>query len=161
MSPFLDLTFVQPGAPQTPMGMMHGGPGQQFVFTPQAMHVAAQGQGTSPSLSLSVLLSHRLTSTGAFRAQDPFGRSGTPLGDMSAAAAAGLGGGGGPVSASDPGAERYGMMGLLGVVRMSNSDLNLLALGTDLTVLGLNLSSTECASLSVSLSLSLPVSLWF
>lgn len=43
----------------------------------------------------------------------------------------------------DPVADQYGMMGLLGVVRMTNPDLNLLALGTDLTVLGLNLNSGE------------------
>ena len=35
-------------------------------------------------------------------------------------------------------------MGLLGVIRMTNEDLNSLALGTDLTTLGLNLNSSEC-----------------
>eukprot|EP00698_Gefionella_okellyi_P005848 TRINITY_DN15283_c0_g1_i1.p1 TRINITY_DN15283_c0_g1~~TRINITY_DN15283_c0_g1_i1.p1 ORF type:complete len:414 (+),score=48.86 TRINITY_DN15283_c0_g1_i1:106-1347(+) len=39
--------------------------------------------------------------------------------------------------------ESYGMMGLLGVVRMENQHLNLLALGTDLTALGLNLNSSD------------------
>jgi len=43
----------------------------------------------------------------------------------------------------DPAAEQFGMVGLLSVVRMTNPDLNLLALGTDLTSLGLNLNSGE------------------
>jgi len=35
-------------------------------------------------------------------------------------------------------------MGLLSVIRMTDQDLNTLALGTDLTTLGLNLNSSEC-----------------
>jgi len=35
-------------------------------------------------------------------------------------------------------------MGLLNVIRMTDQDLNTLALGTDLTTLGLNLNSSEC-----------------
>jgi hypothetical protein len=37
----------------------------------------------------------------------------------------------------------YGLLGLLGVVRMSDEDRNALALGSDLTMLGLNLGSSE------------------
>lgn len=37
----------------------------------------------------------------------------------------------------------YGLTGLLNVIRMTNPDLNTLALGTDLTTLGLNLNSHE------------------
>ena len=40
---------------------------------------------------------------------------------------------------SDP----YGLMGLLGVIRMQDPDLTTLALGTDLTGLGLHLNSPE------------------
>lgn len=40
-------------------------------------------------------------------------------------------------------ADRYGMMGLLNVIKMTDRDLTMLALGTDLTTLGLNLNSTE------------------
>ena len=40
--------------------------------------------------------------------------------------------------------DRYGLMGLLSVIRMTDQDLNTLALGTDLTTLGLNLNSSEC-----------------
>lgn len=37
----------------------------------------------------------------------------------------------------------YGLLGLLNVINMTSADLNTLALGTDLTTLGLNLNSTE------------------
>ena len=40
--------------------------------------------------------------------------------------------------------ERYGLLGLLGVIRMTNPDLNTLALGTDLTTMGLDLNSPDC-----------------
>jgi len=49
-----------------------------------------------------------------------------------------LGGAGGSRS------DRYGLMGILSVIRMQEPDLNTLALGTDLTSLGLNLNSSEC-----------------
>ena len=39
--------------------------------------------------------------------------------------------------------DRYGLLGLLSVIRMSDPDLTTLALGTDLTTLGLNLNSPE------------------
>ena len=42
-------------------------------------------------------------------------------------------------SATDP----FGLLGLLSVIRMSDPDLTSLALGIDLTTLGLNLNSTE------------------
>ncbi|KAJ4951389.1 hypothetical protein NE237_028221 [Protea cynaroides] len=38
---------------------------------------------------------------------------------------------------------RFALLGLLGVIKMSNPNLNSLTLGTDLTTLGLNLSSTN------------------
>ena len=41
-------------------------------------------------------------------------------------------------------ADRFGLMGLLSVIRMTDQDLNTLALGTDLTTLGLNLNSSDC-----------------
>lgn len=37
----------------------------------------------------------------------------------------------------------YGLLGLLGVIRMSDADRNALALGSDLTTLGLNLNSSD------------------
>eukprot|EP00047_Mylnosiga_fluctuans_P009806 m.13267 g.13267 ORF g.13267 m.13267 type:complete len:459 (-) comp2807_c0_seq2:2413-3789(-) len=39
--------------------------------------------------------------------------------------------------------EGYGLLGLLSVIRMTDPDVNMLALGTDLTSLGLNLSSPD------------------
>lgn len=39
--------------------------------------------------------------------------------------------------------DSYGLLGLLSVIRMSDPDLTSLALGIDLTTLGLNLNSTE------------------
>ncbi|KAI8015981.1 hypothetical protein LOK49_LG05G01169 [Camellia lanceoleosa] len=44
-----------------------------------------------------------------------------------------------PQATPDP----FGLLGLLSVIRMSDPDLTLLALGIDLTTLGLNLNSTE------------------
>ncbi|CAI0475078.1 unnamed protein product [Linum tenue] len=44
---------------------------------------------------------------------------------------------------TQPVAEKFGLLGLLSVIRMSNPDLTSLALGIDLTTLGLNLNSTE------------------
>ncbi|KAF5954148.1 hypothetical protein HYC85_007004 [Camellia sinensis] len=44
-----------------------------------------------------------------------------------------------PQAAPDP----FGLLGLLSVIRMSDPDLTSLALGIDLTTLGLNLNSTE------------------
>jgi len=40
--------------------------------------------------------------------------------------------------------DRFGLMGILSVIRMTDQDLNTLALGTDLTTLGLNLNSSDC-----------------
>eukprot|EP00982_Pelagococcus_subviridis_P005871 29874-Pelagococcus_subviridis.AAC.1 len=50
-------------------------------------------------------------------------------------------GGAPPKPAGSP--DRFGLLGLLSVIRMSDPDLTTLALGTDLTTLGLNLNSPE------------------
>lgn len=47
------------------------------------------------------------------------------------------------VAASEGKAKKYGLLGLLGVIRMTDPDLNTLALGSDLTTVGLNLDSAE------------------
>lgn len=47
------------------------------------------------------------------------------------------------VAASEGKAKKYGLLGLLGVIRMTDPDLNMLALGSDLTTMGLNLDSSE------------------
>jgi CCR4-NOT transcription complex subunit 2 len=88
----------------------------------------------------------------------PGGGGPRPIG--SALAASGLGGsglssagggGGGLAGAvsSDGSKEsgssvQHGLLGLLGVIRMTDPDLNMLALGSDLTTLGLDLNSSEC-----------------
>ena len=66
-------------------------------------------------------------------------------GGGAAGGAAGGGGSGGAAAGEvDKGAaEKYGLLGLLPVVRMGDSDLNTLALGSDLTTLGLNLNSSK------------------
>ncbi|CAN0321636.1 unnamed protein product, partial [Hapterophycus canaliculatus] len=46
-------------------------------------------------------------------------------------------------AASEGKAKKYGLLGLLGVIRMTDPDLNTLALGSDLTTVGLNLDSAD------------------
>ncbi|CAA0835112.1 NOT2 / NOT3 / NOT5 family [Striga hermonthica] len=48
-----------------------------------------------------------------------------------------------PIQAVQVASDPFGLRGLLSVIRMSNPDLTSLALGIDLTTLGLNLNSTE------------------
>ncbi|KAG2673616.1 hypothetical protein I3843_13G087800 [Carya illinoinensis] len=48
-----------------------------------------------------------------------------------------------PMQPAQSATDQYGLLGLLSVIRMSNPDLTSLALGIDLTTLGLNLNSTE------------------
>jgi len=51
--------------------------------------------------------------------------------------------GGEPASSAGSATDRFGLMGILSVIRMTEPDLNTLALGTDLTSLGLNLNSAD------------------
>ncbi|XP_057525710.1 probable NOT transcription complex subunit VIP2 isoform X2 [Amaranthus tricolor] len=48
-----------------------------------------------------------------------------------------------PIQSPQPTTDPYGLLGLLSVIRMSDPDLTSLALGIDLTTLGLNLNSSE------------------
>lgn len=41
------------------------------------------------------------------------------------------------------GSDPYGLLGLLGVIRMTDPDRSMLALGSDLTTLGLDLNTAE------------------
>lgn len=52
-----------------------------------------------------------------------------------------IGSGGGGSMSKEGG---YGLSGLLDVIRMTDKDLNTLALGSDLTTFGLNLNSSDC-----------------
>jgi CCR4-NOT transcription complex subunit 2 len=67
-------------------------------------------------------------------------RSSTSAGNVGSSAAPGPAGssGGGSTLSGD-----FGLLGLLGVIRMTDADRNALALGSDLTSLGLNLNSNE------------------
>jgi CCR4-NOT transcription complex subunit 2 len=47
------------------------------------------------------------------------------------------------MSGEEKGQHEYGLLGLLRVIRMTDPDLNTLALGSDLTTLGLNLNSSK------------------
>jgi len=58
-------------------------------------------------------------------------------------ASGGGSGGGDSGSGSGGSMEPYGLLGLLHVIRVTDADLNYLALGTDLTTLGLNLNSPD------------------
>ncbi|KAL7747664.1 transcriptional regulator [Sorochytrium milnesiophthora] len=42
-----------------------------------------------------------------------------------------------------PATDKFGLLGLLNIIRMTDTDMNALALGTDLTTLGLNLNSPD------------------
>jgi hypothetical protein len=66
--------------------------------------------------------------------------SGAPSAVGSATAAGGAGSG---ASAGTALGGDYGLLGLLGVIRMTDADRNALALGSDLTMLGLNLGTVE------------------
>ena len=46
-------------------------------------------------------------------------------------------------NAANASPDRFGLLGLLSVIRMTDPDLTTLALGTDLTTLGLHLNSPE------------------
>lgn len=48
-----------------------------------------------------------------------------------------------PMQTSQSNPDPYGLLGLLSVIRTSDADLASLALGIDLTTLGLNLNSSE------------------
>lgn len=75
------------------------------------------------------------TPPAAAAAQAAAAGAGTAAAAASAAAAA--------QESKESDADRYGLLGLLSVIRMTDPDLTTLALGTDLTTLGLNLSLPE------------------
>jgi hypothetical protein len=59
------------------------------------------------------------------------------------------GGAGGLGALNEDPSKNYSLMGLLRVIRMTDPDLNMLALGSDLTTLGLNLDSSEVCNNAV------------
>lgn len=69
--------------------------------------------------------------------------SGPSTGTIGSSAAASSGGSGPSSSAGSALTGDYGLLGLLSVIRMTDADRNALALGSDLTMLGLNLGTVE------------------
>lgn len=66
------------------------------------------------------------------------------LGDLSSSSSAIASGTGAPVSAVLSKEGRFGLAGLLDIIRITDKDSTALALGSDLTTYGLNLTSTDC-----------------
>ncbi|CAI7814599.1 unnamed protein product, partial [Closterium sp. NIES-53] len=91
-----------------------------------------------------VLLGQGGGKAGEQQGSAPGSRSNTPgpMGPQQQAQAGGGQVGAGKEQGVD-GPDKYGLLGLLSVIRMSDPDLTTLALGTDLTTLGLNLNSRE------------------
>jgi CCR4-NOT transcription complex subunit 2 len=82
---------------------------------------------------------HHSSATGAARTQQQSHPAlSAAVGSGSATQTAAATSGGGNALAGD-----YGLLGLLAVIRMTDADRNALALGSDLTLLGLNLGSAE------------------
>ena len=74
--------------------------------------------------------------------------SGVPIGSSAVGGPIGSSAVGAPIGSGamlGGGSERYGLMGILNVIRMAEPDLSTLAIGSDLTGLGLNLNSPEYA----------------
>ena len=69
--------------------------------------------------------------------------SSTPSGSASAGAIGSSTATGGGSTTGNALSSDYGLLGLLGVIRMTDADRNALALGTDLQLLGLNLGTAE------------------
>jgi CCR4-NOT transcription complex subunit 2 len=84
----------------------------------------------SSSSNSGLTLGHQRSST-------PSSTSAGNVGSSTAPGPAGSSGGGSTLSGD------YGLLGLLGVIRMTDADRNALALGSDLTLLGLNLNSND------------------
>eukprot|EP00127_Corallochytrium_limacisporum_P000041 Clim_evm20s2 gene=Clim_evmTU20s2 len=87
---------------------------------------------------------------GAGAMSSSMGGQGQKSGDYPSSTATGLTGttaamrGGLQDESEESAAKRFGLLGLLSVIKMTDEDLNMLALGSDLTTMGLNLTSSEC-----------------
>jgi len=126
----------------------------------QQQRAASSLGGPNAAATRAAVASSTTTTTTALNPHPPPAEAPPPL----SAAAAGHPRGGGPnkddgrpgplvganaesessSSSSSEKRTKYGLLGLLDVIRMTNADLNTLALGSDLTTLGLNLNSSDC-----------------
>ena len=117
---------------------------QQQQQDAQGMFVNARGQATGVGgLSSSNNLSAMLPPTSPMGTPKPMQTAPQPTHQHQPSSTSGAGS---PVmtnAGAAPVSDRFGLLGLLGVIRMTDQDLNTLALGCDLTTLGLNLNSTE------------------
>lgn len=85
----------------------------------------------------------------------PSGPQGQPQGGQTQPGGAASGSNPAPGSTAVPASDPFGLLGLTRVLKMTDKDLNTLALGTDLTTLGLNLSSIEFVAIFFHLALRL------
>jgi hypothetical protein len=128
------------GGQSVSRGLSSGGAGGSYAGDMDGGSNALDGNGLLGGVGLGALgglsglssmsvnptaLGHQLSGTAMTTAT-----SGQPSGAANSAAGSALGG-------------DFGLLGLLSVIRMTDADRNALALGTDLTMLGLNLNSTE------------------
>jgi len=107
------------------------------IAPPSAASYGAQGPGALSAMNggLVAVGGQGANGTAAMNTPGTLGGSATMGGAGAGAAASG------PNAAA--GVDRYGLLALLSVIRMSDSDLTTLAIGSDLTTLGLNLNSQE------------------
>ena len=137
------------------MGMMQGGMGlgalqkvaqdfqmasEDFPALPGSMGL---GGGIPQPMDKGMEQQQQLPGAHLMQGAQASGLAGGPAGGQG-----GLGGAvrrppAGTVTPGGATADRFGLLGLLNVIQMTNPDLNTLALGTDLTTLGLNLNSAE------------------
>lgn len=158
---FLSLSSVRDGQAQHNMGNFAGGVGSLNSNTNNStgagstatllgVSASASGEGVNNVTSSavggvigsSVSDMASATSAAATPMQSP------AVGGMSAPVGTGLLASLNPASAAaapvaNNNEARFGLGGLLEIIRMTDKDLNALALGTDLTTFGLNLNSTE------------------
>jgi len=127
---------AQPQPPQSEFAMQS----EDFPALPGAAVASSHGSGSAQQdASVDGFFRHGVMDAGGLG--KVFALSATSGGGLSRSTediSAALGGPGGSRS------DRYGLMGILSVIRMTEPDLNTLALGTDLTSLGLNLNSSDC-----------------
>ena len=112
------------------------------IAPPSAAALGAQGPGGLSAMNGGLVAVGQSSSSGS---SAPGSSS---VGGSSSGSTAGVPAAGGPMGTgiAASGVDRYGLLALLGVIRMSDPDLTTLAIGSDLTTLGLNLNSQECVA---------------
>jgi CCR4-NOT transcription complex subunit 2 len=137
----LNASSLLTSQPRTPAnGSLYGN--SDFDNNTNASGVNAQHDGSGGGLLGGVGLGGLGGLRGLQQQNTSVSRVPTAISSVSSAGAVGSSSGGsggaGHALSGD-----FGLLGLLGVIRMTDADRNALALGSDLTMLGLNLGSTE------------------